>query len=129
MFILKNTLKTRPESAERIRVSRGHLQPAEIGKDFRLYPHYAFQGHTHVPGVFSEDFQFSSPEELNHEYHLKDEKVMINVGSVGQPCDGDPRACYVVLEDDLVRFRRIECMLFGNTVAVDKENYQLNYLE
>ena len=26
-------------------------------------------------------------------------KVMINVGSVGQPRDGDPRACYVILED------------------------------
>jgi diadenosine tetraphosphatase ApaH/serine/threonine PP2A family protein phosphatase len=24
---------------------------------------------------------------------------MINVGSVGQPRDGDPRACYVVLDD------------------------------
>jgi hypothetical protein len=33
---------------------------------------------------------------------------MINVGSVGQPRDGDRRACYVVLEDNLVTFRRIE---------------------
>ena len=33
---------------------------------------------------------------------------MINVGSVGQPRDGDPRACYAVLEDDMVRFRRVE---------------------
>jgi diadenosine tetraphosphatase ApaH/serine/threonine PP2A family protein phosphatase len=24
---------------------------------------------------------------------------MINVGSVGQPRDGDPRACYVILDD------------------------------
>jgi len=33
---------------------------------------------------------------------------MINVGSVGQPRDGDPRACYVVLEDRHLTFRRIE---------------------
>ncbi len=33
---------------------------------------------------------------------------MINVGSVGQPRDGNPRACYVVLEDEVVRFRRVE---------------------
>ncbi len=26
---------------------------------------------------------------------------MVNVGSVGQPRDGDTRACYVVLEDGL----------------------------
>jgi diadenosine tetraphosphatase ApaH/serine/threonine PP2A family protein phosphatase len=39
---------------------------------------------------------------------LGDGKTMINVGSVGQPRDGDPRSCYVVLEDDLIRFRRVE---------------------
>jgi diadenosine tetraphosphatase ApaH/serine/threonine PP2A family protein phosphatase len=32
---------------------------------------------------------------------------MVNVGSVGQPRDGDSRACYVILEDDLVTFRRV----------------------
>ena len=26
-------------------------------------------------------------------------KYMINPGSVGQPRDGDPRACYVILDD------------------------------
>ena len=36
-------------------------------------------------------------------------KAMVNVGSVGQPRDEDPRSCYVVVEDDRrVRFRRIE---------------------
>jgi len=33
---------------------------------------------------------------------------MINVGSVGQPRDGDRRSCYVILEDGAVRFRRVE---------------------
>ena len=33
---------------------------------------------------------------------------MVNVGSVGQPRDNDPRACYVVQEDDLITFRRVE---------------------
>jgi hypothetical protein len=34
--------------------------------------------------------------------------VMINVGSVGQPRDGNWRPCYVVLEDNVLRFRRVE---------------------
>jgi diadenosine tetraphosphatase ApaH/serine/threonine PP2A family protein phosphatase len=80
----------------------------KMEKIFALIEKYAFQGHTHVPGVFTEDFRFLSPEEINFEYRLGDAKVMINVGSVGQPRDGDPRACYVILEDDLVRFRRVE---------------------
>jgi predicted phosphodiesterase len=75
---------------------------------FALVPHYAFQGHTHVPGVFTENNHFYSPEELNGEYRLGQEKAMINVGSVGQPRDGNSKACYVVVEDDILRFRRVE---------------------
>jgi predicted phosphodiesterase len=66
---------------------------------FQLVDRYCFQGHTHVPGVFTEGFQFYSPEEIDNEYTLGDGKLMINVGSVGQPRDGDNRACYVVLDD------------------------------
>lgn len=66
---------------------------------FQLVEHYCFQGHTHVPGVFTEGFQFYAPDEIDNEYTLGDGKAMINVGSVGQPRDGDPRACYVILED------------------------------
>ncbi len=66
---------------------------------FQLVEKYCFQGHTHVPGVFTEGYQFYAPEEIDNEYTLGEGKVMINVGSVGQPRDGDPRACYVILED------------------------------
>jgi Calcineurin-like phosphoesterase superfamily domain len=66
---------------------------------FQLIERYCFQGHTHVPGVFTEGFQFYAPEEIDNEYTLGEGKVMINVGSVGQPRDGDNRACYVILDD------------------------------
>jgi predicted phosphodiesterase len=88
----------------------------KLEKIFAMIPRYCFQGHTHVPGVFSENFQFVSPEEINHEYRLGEEKVMINVGSVGQPRDGNPKACYVVLDDNVVRFRRIDYP-FEQTIA------------
>ncbi len=80
----------------------------KLEKIFALIKQFSFQGHTHVPGVFTQGFEFFSPEELGHEFRLGDEKAMINVGSVGQPRDGDPRSCYVVIEDDMVRFRRVE---------------------
>jgi len=80
----------------------------KMEKIFALIERYCFQGHTHVPGIFTEDFRFFSPDEVNGEYRLGEQKLMVNVGSVGQPRDSDPRACYVVLEDDLVRFRRVE---------------------
>lgn len=80
----------------------------KMEKIFSLIERTCFQGHTHVPGVFTEGLKFFSPEDTDYEYQLTDEKIMVNVGSVGQPRDGDPRACYVVLEDDLLRFRRVE---------------------
>lgn len=75
---------------------------------FAVVPKYSFQGHTHVPGVFTEDHDFFLPDEIDGRYTLGDRKAMINVGSVGQPRDRDPRACYVVLEDMTVTFRRVE---------------------
>jgi predicted phosphodiesterase len=33
---------------------------------------------------------------------------MVNVGSVGQPRDNDPRSSYVVLDGKEIEFRRIE---------------------
>jgi diadenosine tetraphosphatase ApaH/serine/threonine PP2A family protein phosphatase len=51
---------------------------------------------------------FTSPDDLGYTYRMGGEKIMVNVGSVGQPRDGDPRSCYVVLEDNVIRFRRVQ---------------------
>ena len=89
----------------------------KMEKIFSLIEKNCFQGHTHVPGVFTESLRFFSPTDLGGDYLLGEEKTMVNVGSVGQPRDGDPRACYVVLEDNVVRFRRVE---YDFSVTVDK---------
>ena len=82
----------------------------KMEKIFALIGRYCFQGHTHVPGVFTEDLCFLSPDEIEFHYRLGEGKAMVNVGSVGQPRDGDPRACYAVLDDveKVVQFRRVE---------------------
>lgn len=69
-----------------------------------------FCGHTHVPGVFVDDPYFEPPDELGAEpkFNIGEEKVIINVGSVGQPRDRDPRAAYVIVNDDEVEFIRVE---------------------
>lgn len=76
---------------------------------FALVDKYCFQGHTHVPGIFTENLQFHSPDEIESTYKLDGRKTLCNVGSVGQPRDGDWRACYVLLDkDDTIRYRRVE---------------------
>jgi predicted phosphodiesterase len=75
---------------------------------FALVDRYCFQGHTHVPGIFTENWQFHSPEEIDCTYKLDGRKTLCNVGSVGQPRDGDWRACYILLDNDTIKFRRVE---------------------
>ena len=80
---------------------------------FALVDRYCFQGHTHVPGVFTEQvpedlYQFNSPEEIDYVHVLDGRKTLCNVGSVGQPRDGDWRACYVLLDGTTIRYRRVE---------------------
>jgi len=77
-------------------------------KIFALIDLYCFQGHTHIPGVFTESLEFRAPEEIDFEYTLGETKVMINVGSVGQPRNNDPRSSYVIVDEDKVQFQRVE---------------------
>ncbi len=92
---------------------------------FRYVDQYCFQGHTHIPGIFTEDGEFLSPEDCNYRFSLGDRRLMCNVGSVGQPRDSDPRACYVLLHEDAIEFRRVEYP-FEDTIA---KIYQVPDLE
>lgn len=87
--------------------------PLKMNHIFELIGRYCFQGHTHLPGIFTVSPEFLSPHVPQGANEccipLPAAKAMVNVGSVGQPRDNDRRACYVILEDNLVvRYRRIE---------------------
>jgi diadenosine tetraphosphatase ApaH/serine/threonine PP2A family protein phosphatase len=75
--------------------------PVKMQQIFERVEKYCFVGHTHVPGVFTDEPDFYPPDDLNGVYQLNDnEKAIINPGSVGQPRDLDPRASYAILDDD-----------------------------
>ena len=61
-----------------------------------------------IPGIFTEDLNFLSPEEVNFEYRLTNQKHLVNVGSVGQPRNGVPDSSYVILDGDKLTFRRVK---------------------
>ncbi len=77
---------------------------------FNRVDKYSFQGHTHIPGVFTLSREFITPDECGFTYQLGNDKLMINIGSVGQPRDNDPRACYVILDvkENTVTYRRLD---------------------
>ena len=75
---------------------------------FALVERYCFQGHTHVPGIFTEVDAVPQPRRDRLRLRLDGRKTLCNVGSVGQPRDGDWRACYVLLDNDTIHYRRVE---------------------
>ena len=56
-----------------------------------------FHGHTHVPVAFTEGLDITSDfyETVKVE---RNKRYFVNVGSVGQPRDGDPRAAYAIYD-------------------------------
>jgi diadenosine tetraphosphatase ApaH/serine/threonine PP2A family protein phosphatase len=82
--------------------------PDKVTTIFERVPKLCVVGHTHVPGVFTDEPDFYPPTELtNASYPFSEEKAIINVGSVGQPRDRDPRASYVVMHEDKLEFVRL----------------------
>ncbi|MBD3220449.1 metallophosphoesterase [bacterium] len=79
---------------------------------------YCFFGHTHVPMAFRHDGE-RVDQLIESEYDASEgDHWLVNVGSVGQPRDGDWRAAWTLFDHDAQRIelRRIEydietCML------------------
>jgi diadenosine tetraphosphatase ApaH/serine/threonine PP2A family protein phosphatase len=69
-----------------------------------------FHGHTHCPMIYEKQmgavYRIDAQDFTLH----PGRKYFINVGSVGQPRDGDPRAAYLLYDpqERMVRFRRVE---------------------
>ncbi len=87
---------------------RDIYKPQKLRALFEQIEWLCFCGHTHVPGIWTEDMIYLSPREVNYRYHLIKKKTIINVGSVGQPRDGDSRAGYVLFDGSRIVFRKVE---------------------
>ena len=70
----------------------------------------AFVGHTHFPGVLEERTEsFLMISTLGGKYRIDDAtRAIINVGSVGQPRDRNPKSCYVIYDGESATYRRVE---------------------
>ena len=81
-----------------------------------------FSGHTGIAGLHIEvsdgAWEWSSPADCNHAYRMGNRRVICNVGSVGQPRDGDWRAGYVLFDGQQIRFRRVEYDIDGTVAKI-----------
>lgn len=68
-----------------------------------------FYGHTHIPLAFFDTVPMTYT--MDHDIRVNPEgKTLVNVGSVGQPRDEDPRACCALYDDNsqTVQLIRVE---------------------
>ena len=83
------------------------IKTADIFENYMKDTDYCFVGHTHAPGIFY--YKGQEIEEIRPSENLikLSPKMIINVGSVGQPRDNDSRACWVSLDNDIIQYHRV----------------------
>lgn len=86
---------------------RGRDFSPKLARCFRLIDRPCFVGHTHVPGVIDEGLIWTEPADVEQRYDTGGRPCIINVGSTGQPRDGDTRASYALFDGRTVEFRRV----------------------
>ena len=74
----------------------------------RMTDDFCFVGHSHVPGIYTEQPSFFSPARYPDGFRREKGKALVNVGSVGQPRDGDTRSSYATFDGETVWFHRVE---------------------
>jgi diadenosine tetraphosphatase ApaH/serine/threonine PP2A family protein phosphatase len=85
-----------PESWEYVLDSPG----AERAFDAMTPARAAFIGHSHAPVIFCDDGSVQRFPHHSLVMDLASHRYVLNVGSVGQPRDGNPDASYVVYDDE-----------------------------
>ncbi len=76
-----------------------------------LSQNIGFFGHSHIPTIIQEKSDGTTRMQAGHDVSPdRERRYLINIGSVGQPRDNDPRACYVIFDSDEyeIEFHRVE---------------------
>lgn len=82
-----------------------------------------FVGHTHVAGAFIKSGRILGFVEAARVKQLKLDSTMrciVNVGSVGQPRDGDTRACYVTFDGTTITWHRVPYHVMETAQAIER---------
>ncbi len=111
---------------------REYMLPRDIADDDKMRANFAcmtspicFVGHSHVPAVYTEDRQLFCPEGTTGPHDLVGTsrgRAIVNVGSIGQPRDGDNRLSYVLFDGRSVTFVRLEYDIEAAATAIRAAN-------
>jgi diadenosine tetraphosphatase ApaH/serine/threonine PP2A family protein phosphatase len=126
------SLPERYETPELLAVHGSPRDPVEeyildLPTSLAIFSEHAFPlclvGHSHVPGAFILDADGRvSAQPVPEEEPMSlagSSRYIVNVGSVGQPRDGDPRAAYLLLDTE-TRTARLRRLAYPVTVTQRK---------
>ncbi len=86
-------------------------------------------GHSHHPFIIE---RLPSGEMLTYKSKanfVKENRYIINVGSVGQPRDGDPRACYATIDEESVNIYRVNYNIEKTQEKMKTYGFQTSLIE
>jgi predicted phosphodiesterase len=87
------------------------LDMDDARESFNYFTHkICMLGHTHRPYIVYQDNAGEATLTKQTEETLSEERrYLINIGSVGQPRDGDPRSCYLIYDSDkgVIKHKRV----------------------
>jgi diadenosine tetraphosphatase ApaH/serine/threonine PP2A family protein phosphatase len=96
---------------------REYMLPRDITDEAKMRANWecmqapvCFVGHSHVPAVYFEDRRLFRPKGTEGPYELGSSerlRAIVNVGSIGQPRDGDSRLSYVLYDGRAITFVRL----------------------
>ncbi len=88
------------------------LNKEQASEEFENFPEsICFVGHSHLPTIFIQDADGMISQSSRQKMQFsKDKRYIVNVGSVGQPRDNDPRSCYLIVNHEAgeCEYRRVE---------------------
>lgn len=117
---------------------REYMVPRDIQDEEKMRANFdcmtapiCFVGHSHVPAVYYEDRRLYRPRDTEGPYDVgvaPGVRAIINVGSVGQPRDGDKRLSYALFDGQAVTFVRLEYDVESAAAAIRAVDELPNYL-
>lgn len=90
---------------------------------------FCFLGHSHQPFIIErvpsgELVTYKDETRIN-----KSSRYIINAGSVGQPRNGDPRACYAIIDDEKIEIIRVPYDIVSIQNKMRKEHLPYTLIE
>ena len=82
------------------------LSDAEINFKY-MQTAICFVGHSHWPFIIEMSLSGEFKTNKQEMHKTKGSRYIINAGSIGQPRDGDPRACYALVDESRVELVRV----------------------